>query len=193
VLLQSYMGRANAARARAGRALAGLVLTCAFAFAPPAHAEDITKKPPLRSSHLFGKIGALTLSLSYAPMGVMGVASAVDAVTHFQIQIFCDPPCNQRQNDAAELVIPIIGPLLYASPEARDAVFRPHSSPDTAETALLLLDATAQLAGVIMIMADAFVGTNGAAPAIQAKRSDDWTMIPSASPQGGGLLLSRTF
>jgi hypothetical protein len=186
------MRRSNAVRARAGRALAGLVLACAFAFASPAHAEDNIKKPPVKSNHLLAKIGALTFGLSYLPMGVMGVASAYDSVTHFQIQIFCDP-CNQRQNDAAELVIPIAGPLLYVSPEARDAVFRPHSSPGTAETTLLLLDATAQFTGIVMLLADAFVGTNGAPPAIQAKRSDDWAVIPSASPRGGGLLLSRTF
>lgn len=156
--------------------------------AAPAQADESV--PPKRDETAPNKgtstveiTGAAMFGAAYAPAFVMGTASVVDALGNFRICVLA--PCREPQDDGAALLIPIVGPLMYAEPSARDDLLRT-DRPSNAERAALYSSAAVQTAGLVTLL----VGVMQSTPARRAPRS---VVTPLVSPSASGIAMSGTF
>lgn len=183
------------------RFCAALITTIALA-TPSAHAQTkaIAARSPTRSAKktadALSVLGVVLLAAGYVPSFVMGAISLGDGITH--IQILCSDnggfggAC--RHNDAVALIIPLVGPALYASPSARDHVFRPDGAPSSGELTLLYTEETLQVGGLGLLFAAMIyrVASIPDAPLATAPlHANTWSLTPECAV--GRLSLGATY
>jgi hypothetical protein len=165
-----------------------------------ARPPDVVGRPQWRHNRTLVLVGSLGFAAGYAPVVAAALPSAsrhalVLVVVMLTFGLACiDNNCPDRGSGALQLLVPVVGPLVFAEKHPRDAAINETGAPLSSTTrGLLYASAGVQTAGLLTMLAGVVFGhyeTPSSASKTAARPA--LTVGPFNAPNSVGLSVGAT-